>query len=420
MELTDISRRIFAQHWQLIVCCVVIAVAAVVLIVPRAHTYTASARLAMDAQDPQTTVETMGISDTVKAIATSPSEVAAAMLDAGVRHRNPVAVASTVTTTSLGQSTLVDLSVSDRDRHVAAALANALAAEVIRTRLAVTRGNASRAIAQLDQQIASLNHVRQSNVVSQTLASLESQRLSLVSTSATSRTPSIISPATAPPTSDPSGLKTDLILGAFIGLIIGIGIASVIETVRPKLIGSDAVASELDAPLLGTLATDPSDASPDELESLALRVRLAGKAAGLPNIRLVPVHEGTDLGTFARLLDETWSKSGADGDEVRAPSRALQALTVARERGASTAPSLEEAPFPIRPFDPESVLMNGARIGIVVVSPDRVAKSELAAAMQLLRVAPGGVLGVVTFRQADGQRGRLKFKQHLVGVSTDA
>lgn len=240
--------------------------------------------------------------------------------------------------------------------------------------------------------------VRQADLLNQTRSTLESQRISLLSTNALDRTPSIISAATAPSASNPSGLATDLVLGAFLGLLIGIAIASVIETVRPKLVGSEAVASELHAPLLGTLSTEPGNASPVELGPLALRVRLAGKAAGLPNIRLVPVHEGTDLSMFARWLDQTWSMSGAD-DGKDAPSRVREPAAVTREEGSSTVPLTQEAPYRIRAFDPETVLMNGSHIGVVVVSPDRVAKSTLEAAMHLLRVTPGSVLGVVTYRQ---------------------
>lgn len=434
MELTDISRRILGQHWRLIAYCAVIVAAVVVLITPHTNTYTATTRLVMDAPDPQTNAETTGISDTVSAIATSPAEIAAALRDAGIKGRNPATMGNAVAVTSLGQSSIVALSVTDRNPHVAAALANALAAGVIRTRLAVTRGSASQAIAQLDQQLSDANQrivaetdvvnrltvslaaasnpteantlrgeqttaARQLDLLNQTRTALESQRISLLSANALDRTPNIISSAAVPTASNPSGMATYLVLGIFLGLIIGIAIASAIETVRPKLVGSDAVAAELHAPLLGTLSTEPRHASPVELGPLALRVRLAGKAAGLPNIRLVAAHEGTDLATFAQWLDQTWSMSGDDVQQEPAPSRVREPVAAAREEGSSSAVLTEEAPYRIRQFDPETVLMNGAHIGVVVVSPDRVAKSELDGTKHLLRVTPGSVLGVVTYRR---------------------
>lgn len=431
MELTDISRRILGQHWRLIGLCVVIAVAAVVLVVPHGRTYTASARLVMDAPDPQTNAETTGVADTVSAIATSPSAIAAALRDAGIKHRDPLTVANAVTASSLGQSSVVNLSVSDPNPHVAAALANALGAEVIRARLEVTRGSASRAMAQLDHQISSINQriagldthidqltislagagsaaqvntlraqqneeLRQRDLLDQSRASFESQRTSLLSTNALQRSPSIISAATMPATSNASGTKTDLVLGVFLGLIIGIAIAGILETARPQLVGSDAIASEFHAPILGTLSTEPANASPAELEPMALRVRLAAKAAGLPNIRLVAVREESDVSAFAQWLDETWSVSD---EQVPARQPAVKTATQARRRTSASTPKTAEVPYRIRAFDPQTVLLNGAHIGIVVVSPDRVAKSELSDTMHLLRVTPGSVLGVVTYRQ---------------------
>ena len=435
MELTDAARRILGQHWRLIACCMLVAAFAVVLVVPRAPTYTASARLILDAPDPQTSSETTGIADTARAIATSPSEIRAAMRSAGVKDRDPAALGlDSVSVASLGQSAIVDLSVSDRDPRVAAALANALVARVIRTRLAVTRGQAAQVTAGLDQRISSIDRqivtadsaigkltielaaaksptdvnalralsnesLQQRDLLDQTRSSLESQRISLLSASAVQRYPSVLSAATLPRTADSSGIVTDLVLAIFLGLVVGIGISSVIESLRPKLIGGYAVARELDAPLLGTLSTQPGEASQAEVEPLALRVRLAGKAAGLPNIRIVPVRDGTDLGSLARLLDDRSGVSADDGGLHPASSpSSLEPAVVGREGGAS-GPVTTDAPYRIRAFDPESVLMNGARIGLVLVSPDRLAKSELEAATHLLRVAPGQLLGVVTYRE---------------------
>jgi capsular polysaccharide biosynthesis protein len=442
MELTDVWRRIVGQHWRLIGACVLVGLVVVALLVSRSPVYMASARLILDVPDPQTNAETAGIADTVSAIAASPSEVAAAMRTAGVRNRDPAAVGrNSVSVASLGQSAVLNLSVSDRDPRVAAALANALAAQVIRTRLAVTRGQASEVTAQLNQRIARVNRqiadlqvgvdrltiqvaaarspgdanllrarqneaVRQLDLLDQTRSSLESQRVSLLSTSALQRDPQIISPATPPLTRASSGFVPDLVLGAFVGLVIGVGIAGLIETVRPKLIGSDAVAREFDAPLLGRLSTVPAEASEAELGPLALRVRLAGKAAGLPNLRVVPVREGTDLAGFARWLDDR-GVSGDDASVDPSPSRSAPEYVLAG--GASSGALAPDAlpygigdapPYQIRQFDPESALRNGSHMGLVLVSPDRLARSELETVRHLLRVSPGSLLGVVTYRQS--------------------
>jgi hypothetical protein len=171
------------------------------------------------------------------------------------------------------------------------------------------------------------------------------------------------------------------------------------ETLRPKLIGSGAVARELDAPLLGTLSTEPGEASEAELGPLALRVRLAGKAAGLPNLRLVPVRAGTDLAGFARWLND---RRVAGDEEDSEPSRKREYVWVGSE-GASSRPVVTDEPYRIRPFDAESVLMNGGgHMGLVLVSPDHLAKSELEEVRDLLRFTPGELVGVVTYREPRG------------------
>jgi capsular polysaccharide biosynthesis protein len=462
MELADASRRILLQHWRLIAACMLVAAVVATLALPKSPAYTAAARLVLDVSDPQTNSETVGIADTVKAIATSPSEIALAMREMGVKDRNPAAVSlNSVSVASLGQSAIVDLSVSDRDPRVAAALANALAARVIHTRLEVTRGQASRATNDLDRRISKTNQqigdaqiavdrltiqmakspaaavglrarhdeaVRQVDLLNQTRSSLESERVSLLSSSALQRDPQVISPATPPRTKDSSGFVQDLVLGLFLGLIMGVGSASLIETVRPKLVGSDAVARELDAPLLGTLSTEPGEASEAELGPLALRVRLAGRAAGLPNLRLLPVREGTDLDGFARWLndrrvsdpaplgqpavlrpDDWYELEGAHNDPT--PSRSTPAFASAGREGGALSTPTTEAPFRIRPFDPESALMNGTHMGLVLVSPDRLATSEIEAVRHLLRVTPGLVLGVVTYRQPRRVKGLVRSKR---------
>jgi capsular polysaccharide biosynthesis protein len=432
MELVDVWRRVVVGHWRVVVVCVVVGVAAVAAFGPRSAGYSASARLVLDVPDPQTNSATAGVADTAQAIATSPSEVAAALRDAGVRGRDPVVEAKSVSASSLGQSAVVDVSVSDRDPRVAAALANALAARVIRTRLAVTRGQIAQVTASLDQRIGRVNQqvadaqvaidrltvqlagtkdpvaanalrarqsgtVRELDLLDQTRSSLESQRISLLSSSAVQREPQVISPAVVPSVPVASGLKTYVVLAIFLGLVVGVGIAGVKETVRPRLVGSDAVARELDAPLLGTLSMEPGAASAVELGPLAMRLRLAGKAAGLPSVRVVPARDGTDLAEFAQWLD--------DSRRVSADSEAgvVGAALGVREAGGSGA-VLADMPYRIRPFDAESMLMNGSRTGLVLVAPDRMARSELDTAMHLLRVMPGQLLGVVTYRQTRPRR----------------
>src|SRR5437867_8360961 len=153
VELEEAFRRIVGQHWRLIVCFVVIGLAVAPLIHLRAATaYTASARLVLDTPDPKSRTEAGAIADTAQAIATSPAQVQAALSRIGV-HRDPLSVANNdVTVRPLGTSGVLELSVIDRNAQAAAAIANSLAAQVIRARLGVSSGELQRALAAIGKQ----------------------------------------------------------------------------------------------------------------------------------------------------------------------------------------------------------------------------------------------------------------------------
>ena len=57
----------------------------------------------------------------------------------------------------------------------------------------------------------------------------------------------VVSEATEPTDADPDNLISMLALGAFAGLILGIGVAALLEAVRPTIVGGDAISRELDA-----------------------------------------------------------------------------------------------------------------------------------------------------------------------------
>ena len=267
MELNEAGRRIFGQHWRLILCCiflVLVVIGLASLVRGGGQTYTASARLVLDTDDPKTRSESTSIADTAKAIATSPAQVRAALKDAHVTGRDPFVVAEHhVSIRALGTSAVLQLSVSDRDRRVAAAVSNALAARVIRARLNVSNGQLQQVLTDLEQridglslkiasadtQIDSLNvqlasaktrassdalrrnrdaATRSRDFLAQQRAVLEAERVSLLSTDALRPKPSILSPATVPEHADASHWLSYVVLGTLLGLILGVGSAGLL------------------------------------------------------------------------------------------------------------------------------------------------------------------------------------------------
>lgn len=415
MELTEVGRRIFGQHWRLILSCVMfvlIGFGIAALARGGSQTYTASARLVLDTADPKTRAESTSIADTGKAIATSPAQVRAALNDAHIRNRDPVDVAKNhVSIRPLGTSAVLQLSVSDKNRHVAAAVANALAGRVIRARLAVSNGQLQQVLTDLEQRIEGLNtgiasvdaridslNIRLANAgtgaaantlrarrdgatrsrdfLAQQRAVLESERVSLLSTDALRPKPSIISPAALPAHADASHWLAYLLLCTILGLILGVGWAGLLEGVRPTVVGSDAIALELGTPLLGTLPDEPDEEVSTSLPPISARVWFAAEAAGVADVALVPAVSNLELGALAGRLEEL--PPGAVRPEVASDD---------------TRPRLRVRPSSFRDLMADAP----GELGLLLVVPTEIKKAKLSEFNELVRLTSAPLLGLVTY-----------------------
>ncbi len=427
MEINEAARRILQQHWRVVLVCLLVGLGVASLLHSgQATRYSATTRLVLDTQDPKSRTESEAIADTAKAIATSPQQVAAALHRIHVQDRDPVHIARhDVSVAPLGTSAVLSLTVTDRDPKVAAALSTALARVVIRTRLGVTNGHLPGALAALDRRIVDLNQriaaidvqldslnarigssargtadalrakadnlTRTRDFLTQQRGVLESERIGLTAADAMRPKPAVLSPAKIPLHPDPSHRGADLLLGALLGIVAGVGIAGLIETFWPTLVGGLAVARELDMALLGTLEGPlrQSDGGARE-QAVAARLRMAAEAKGARTVQLVPVGRRLDLWPLARRLETIEvpdAEAGRDGGGVvgAAPARCR-----------------------VRPFvfggGSRSARSSGAS-ALVVVAPDVVKRSKLIDLAHLLRVTPQPLLGVVTYRRPLWQGG---------------
>jgi capsular polysaccharide biosynthesis protein len=418
MELHDVGRRIVGRYWWLIALLVVAGAAVAALSRSGEKTYTASARIVLDTPDPSTRVESAAIADTVKAIATSQSQVRAALQMAHARRDALDVAEHHVSVSGLGSSSVVKVSVSDRDRHVATNVANALAARVITTRSQVSSGGVPQELTALTKRIDQLSvriagadaAIDQLNVAVANAATperandlrarrdtasrrrdflaqqrnvLESERVSILGTAALRPKPSIISRASVPLHADSSGRWPYMILGALLGLVLGVGLAALIETVRPTVVGGDALARELDTPLLGTLRGRVDDEESDEgLVPVAARVRLAAEAAGVDDVALFPVKADVDVRGLVERLEA-------------GPGKGLGVLPA--EAGAHHRSSARILAFDLG--SPATVDERRTR-GLVLISPNVIKKTDLVDVGHLLRVTPMPLLGLITYRPA--------------------
>jgi uncharacterized protein involved in exopolysaccharide biosynthesis len=430
MELNELFGRIVGQHWKLIALYVLAGVCAVLALqADKQPLYSGSARIVLDAPDPESRAEAVAIADTAKAIATSPSQVEAAMSQAGITGRDPTATAEHhVGVSGLGSSGVIELSVSDRDPKVAIALTNALAAQVIRARLTNSEGKVKQALSQLDVQIGDLNQriaMLEANIRSlderlagslspqgaeelgverdqatrtrasllQQQAAVETQRSNVLSGDSLRPNPTIISRASPPAKAKPSALFPALVLGAFLSLILGIGFAGLVEAFRPTLVGPDVLAREFQAPLLGVLPDEPgADGSLDEADHVAGRLRLAADGADLRRVALVAAEEDMDIRPFAeRLQAATRYFNGHQG-----PSTSGDPAVTTTPRLGRKGDHLRG--LQVQPFVPGAgPITNGSRAGLVVVLPTTVKKADLAATHHLLATAKLPLLGIITY-----------------------
>jgi len=401
MELNELGRRIFRRHWRLIATCLALSVAAVLLfgLIGHGATYTASARLVLDTADPNSRQESTVVVDTAKAIATSPAQVRAALERAKITDRQAAEIAKNhVLVRGLGTSAVLQLSVSDRNRYVAAALTNALAGRVIQARLAVSNGQLQQTLGDLQKRIDELNSkiaeldvqtdalavqlagvgtaaqastlrsqrdglLQSRDLLVQQRSVAESERVSLLSADATRPKPSVISSATVPGHADSSHLVSYLALGILLGLIVGIGCAGTIELIRPALVGGDAIARELGIPFLGSLPAEPLARAPRALHTLRARLRLAADAAEIETVGVVSVVEEVDLAPLTGLLGGS----------------PMARLSVRQLEAAGTSPD------------------TSGRLGLLAVGPSELQKSEIGEFAQFLKLTPQPVLGLISY-----------------------
>ncbi len=431
MELHEAGRRILGQYWWLIAAFVVAG--ALIGAVSRVGgaSYTATARVVLDTPDPTQRQQAQAAADTVKALATSPEVVQAALRAAHVTGRDPIDVATHhVSVSGLGSSALANISVRDSSRYAATSVVNALAARVIKVRTDQTSGGAqlaalgkridelSKDISDADGQIDALN-VEIANTVSafasnglrakrdaasrrrdflaQQRSVFETERVTILGNLALRPQPSVISRAALPQHADSSGWLPYLILGGLLGLILGVGIASLLETIRPTVVGGDAIARELDLPHLGSLGGRVDDPyALGDLTPIYGRMQLAARSAGVRDLGLFAASSGADVRVLAQRLNAlgevfpdaslgevALARTGASGisfGEGGAGRRTAQADI--RAFTLETAPSLDER----------------SSVGLVLVAPSAMKKATAVEINDLLRLTPSPVLGLITYR----------------------
>jgi capsular polysaccharide biosynthesis protein len=426
MDVQEVVRRVGLAYWPLILGLVVVGVAgAVVLHHNDAPIYTSDVRFVIDVPDPKAAAESASIADTAKSIATSRSNVAEALAAAGVSRDVEQFATRNIELLPLGTSGVMDLQVKDTNAAVAATVANALAVDVIYTRSTVDEGQADQLAASLTSQLkavdASLANLdariagyRSSSsdpsVSAAALSGLYSERTSLAQEHLTLETEinqinqslalrphsGIIDPPEPASQPDPSRAPIDMALGGLGGLVLGIIIASVMATLRPRFSGRREISRMLDAPVLGDLDTLDDEAEP----TLPTRIRIAAIRAGVKRVQLVPLDGSDEAASVVSLLAERFGFRPVVANAPVPLNSNGQAVT-ARRRTQSQA----HGHLDVAPFDPSVLSLNGnaSEVGLILVAPSVLDGKALAASADLLSMTGSPVAGVVTYGPGSGR-----------------
>jgi capsular polysaccharide biosynthesis protein len=435
MELNEAAHRIFRQHWLMIVLAVVVCTSAAALIHRGDRpTYTASTRLVLDTQDPDSSTGSTVIGDTAKAIATSPVEVAAALSQANIAGRNAADVAKQVTVSPLGTSGVLQLSVTDTKPAYARALANALAQQVIKTRSAVNTRRIDQISADLDSRIRDLNsriaaadaavdqfnrelalgptgtaaarlraqidsESRVRDFDAEQRGVLVSERLGLLSTDALRPQASIISKAALPAHADSSRRVPDIMLGLLLGLVLGIGAAALTETFKPTLHGPEMLARELGTAYLGTIPKDAgTDGAALDTEPITLVLRLAAERAGVTSVNLLAAVPDARLSAAAANLEAALHGGSSAPAGSPVPAATAQGYRPMGRKTYRPAESPSPPALRVRTFGIDyAATRNGTPSGVVLVAPPSLRRSRILEVKHLLSVMPVPVLGLITY-----------------------
>ena len=259
MTVEELFRRIVRAHLAVITVCVLIPLAAVGLMETQQQpTWTGVVRIQVDSSLPSSTTEADALSSRVLALATTPTLVRQALGKAHLERDAQAVARHHVAAERLGEAPIVEVRVSDRSARAAGRLAAALAGSVTAFMNDATTEPFRRAITDLDNQVADgqaertalmnrLTDVKNPrervtlrlkiSAAGQSINQLRSQRDALLLSKA-QRDPVVVIDAANPEVNRvPSSLPARGVLAVLLGLVLGLTLAAVLETLRPRLAG---------------------------------------------------------------------------------------------------------------------------------------------------------------------------------------
>ena len=343
MEIDEIAARLLRQYWALVLLCLAAPLVGITLMVAKQPPmYAASARIVSGSTVPASNAQAQALVSQIQGIATGKTAAASALQAAGITRNVNAFVTSHVSVAGLGGSQVVDLTVTDGSPRVAATVAKDLAQEVVQSINRTGQSGLSTTLNAIDQEIVRLseqhgaaaaqaaadpkNEQLQSKLagLNQVIANFSGDRSRLLIQSSTQGLASVLDQPVVPQQPQSKALAQKLGLAGVLGLVVGVLIASIAETIRPTVPGARRVSRRLGAPTLGQLKSgEMRGGQTPNLENLAIRLRLAANHADVSTIALIDVNGQYELAELAHSLElslrppaetRTARADGADDD----------------------------------------------------------------------------------------------------------
>ena len=433
MEIDEVAARLLRQYWALMLLCIALPILAIgYTVAKQPPLYAASARIVSGSTVPASNAQADALASQIQGIATGRTAAAKALQTAGVTRNLSSFVANNVSVSGLGGSQVIDLKVTDRNPKVAAALAKALAQEVVISINNTGQSGLSAALKAIDQEIVRLseqhgvvqaqaaanphNQDLQSKLagLDQVIANFSGDRSRLLIQASTQGLANVIDEPGVPLKPESKALTQKLGLAGVLGLVAGILIAAILETIRPTVPGARRVSRRLGAPTLGQLRSADMDGerTPD-LETLAVRLRLAATHADVSTIALVDVNGEHDLADLAYGLERSLKASGGVADRAEAAGGSNHQGSQGGSLALGVAVLVEGGQFTTENHAlhvyPMAQIKNPAgmgRVGMLVVSGPVARVSRVAALDDLVTASGWPIIGVVGVPRARGWFGR--------------
>ncbi len=407
MEFTEAAQRLL-HHWKL-----VLVFLGWTLFIPVAlhqtgeDVYVASARVTAGS-DVASAEGAEALVDSAIGVVTSPSQINRALARAGVVRDRENYAEEHLDVESVGISSVLIFSVSDSDPNAAAAIANALAGTFVESRRTATTdpiedrvGELSAELATVEERIAEIESsstpsdspvdpvtLEFSDALerrSEIRAQIDQLNQRLLSQGA----PVVTDAAIPPPAAEPRRLAVNLVIGGMLGLILGIAVAALVETLRPTIVGQDALARVLEAPVLGDLETGtPEWRDGRQVRILASRIQLAAGSAGVSEVNLATPDRSIDLESFAAKLRER-----TPGLKITVPGTQEADNPTPHLRHAT--PSGSRTSLVRTGIATPSTAGGSSAQGLVVVTPTVLQRSALNDVAHLLLITEWPLLGIV-------------------------